>query len=47
MKGPPDAVIYMFSKKSFLVSLINAQIEKCSESIGINSVLFLINFFFY
>ena len=42
--GPPEAVIKIFSIFSF-ESLIKDQIEKCSESIGINLVLFILNFF--
>ena len=44
-KGPPDAVIITFSTL-WIDSFRNKdQIEKCSESTGINLVLFFINFF--
>ena len=39
-KGPPDAVINIFSISSSLQSRVNSLIEKCSESIGIISVFF-------
>ena len=44
-KGPPEAVMTTSSMSDVLVFLINDHIEKCSESTGINSVLYFINFF--
>ena len=38
-KGPPEAVIIIFSTSDELRSLITDHIEKCSESTGINFVL--------
>ena len=43
--GPPDAVKYIFSIRFFSISCNAYQIEKCSESTGINLVLYLFNFF--
>ena len=46
--GPPDAVIYIFS--IFLdcnLLLKSDHIEKCSESIGMNIVLYFLIFFNY
>ena len=42
-KGPPDAVIIICFTSDNLSSLIKLNIEKCSESIGINLVLFFFN----
>ena len=44
-KGPPEAVIYIFSIFDVLLFSNKDQIEKCSESTGINLVLYLINSF--
>ena len=41
MNGPPEAVMYILSISKLLL-LIKVQIEKCSESTGINSVLFFL-----
>ena len=43
LKGPPDAVIKIFSISLLFILWIRDQIEKCSESIGMNFVLFLFN----
>ena len=43
--GPPDAVINIFSIFFLLFSFNKDQIEKCSESTGINSVLYFFKFF--
>ena len=45
IKGPPEAVITIFSTSVFFELFNNDQIEKCSESTGINFVLFLISSF--
>ena len=45
LKGPPEAVIKTFSIFFSFVLLISDQIEKCSESIGTNCVLYLLNSF--
>jgi len=44
--GPPEAVSTISSISSFEYSLVKFHIEKCSESIGINLVLCLLNFYF-
>ena len=44
-KGPPEAVNTIFFIVSGFSFLINFQIEKCSESIGIKFVLYFFNFF--
>ena len=44
LNGPPEAVIKTFSILQSFALFINDQIEKCSESIGINLVLYLFNF---
>ena len=44
-KGPPDAVIKILSIAIFFEFFINDQMEKCSESIGINFVLFFLILF--
>ena len=41
----PDAVIITSSMFEFFLLFKRLQIEKCSESIGINSVLNFFNFF--
>ena len=43
-KGPPEAVMIISSTSLFLRFLVKFQIEKCSESIGINFVLNFFNF---
>ena len=42
--GPPEAVIIISSTLSFGVSFKSDQIEKCSESTGIKTVLCLVSF---
>ena len=44
-KGPPEAVIITSSILVFVEPFNKDQIEKCSESIGINFVLYFNNFF--
>ena len=45
-KGPPEAVKYIFSILELDILLFKIdQIEKCSESTGINKVLFFFNSF--
>ena len=45
LKGPPEAVIKTLSKLFALAELSNDHIEKCSESIGINFVLYFFKSF--
>ena len=44
-KGPPEAVMNTFSILLSLFSFSNDQIEKCSESMGINLVLYFFKLF--
>ena len=46
IKGPPDAVKYIFFTFLIFSPFNNDHIEKCSESIGIKLVLYLLRFFF-